>query len=53
MTDCPVCDRPVIGGQIVELPHPSTDNVTYAVACPNCGTVYEDSNAREQIEGRR
>lgn len=49
--DCPTCERPSLGGQILELPHPHTDTVTYAIACTGCGTVYESAEARKQIEG--
>ena len=48
--ECPNCKSPPLGGQIVELPHPSVDAVTYAVVCPNCGTVYRDKQARKQME---
>jgi predicted RNA-binding Zn-ribbon protein involved in translation (DUF1610 family) len=48
--ECPSCRSPPLGGQIVTLPHATTDAVTYAVVCPNCGAVYRDKQARKQIE---
>lgn len=48
---CPTCGQTDWGGRIVKLPHPSTDESTYAVACGRCGTVYTSESAREQIEG--
>jgi len=51
MTDetCPCCDRLSLGGQVVELSHPNTTDVTYAVACQHCGTVFASEKARQQI----
>lgn len=46
---CPSCGVPPIGGQIVELRHATTTDVTYGVICQNCGTVYESDSASEQM----
>lgn len=51
---CPSCGRPPIGGQIVTLPKANgeaPDSDVYAVVCPDCGTVYQSSRAREQMKG--
>jgi len=50
--ECPNCETGALGSQIVELPHPTGDSVSYGIICSVCGVVYQSQEARNQIEGK-